>query len=41
MDTSNTDNIYQLYRSFAMYSGEVTDDEDDYDEDEMNIEILI
>lgn len=42
MDTSDTDNnIYQLYRSFAMCSDELTDDDDDYDDDEMNIEILI
>ncbi|CAB4411884.1 unnamed protein product [Rhizophagus irregularis] len=42
MDTSDTDNnIYQLYRSFAMCSDEITDDDDDYDDDEMNIEILI
>ncbi|GBC00926.1 hypothetical protein RclHR1_04000007 [Rhizophagus clarus] len=38
MDTSDTDNnsIYQLYRSFAMCSDGVTDD--DYDDDEMNVE---
>ena len=37
MDTSDSDNVYQLYRSFTIYNDKETDDYYYDDDDEMNI----